>query len=367
MQPTASRFSRLVELAKESSSDKRRELLREVTDVFLGAAPECSETEKSYFGDIIGKVSTGMDVAVRKQLAIRLADNPDAPHALMQQLACDENEIAQEVLSRSPVLRETDLISIAETRNQDKMGAIARRRLVPEAVSEAIVEHGDDKVVGELVSNAGARVSRETFSRVVERSETSPLLQAPLVNRNDLPVDMLNDMFTFVKADLRTKVQAKIAATPPDVLEQALKDAQREVMADIKQMRDADRKAMVYVGEMVQQRKLNEALLVQLTRTSRPTELIHAFARLAEVDVKTVRRLFTARNVEGVAIICRAMRFERGTFSTIALSLLGNSGNATQNVHEVLELYEQVTTEAAQRVMRFWRIRREVVDQSGKF
>ena len=83
--------------------------------------------------------------------------------------------------------------------------------------------------------------------------------------------------------------------------------------------------------------------------------------------MKTVRRLFTASNVEGVAIICRAMRFERGTFSTIALSLLGNSGNTTQNVHEVLELYEQVTTEAAQRVMRFWRIRREVVDQSGKF
>lgn len=366
MQPTASRFSRLVELAKESSSDKRRELLREVTDVFLGAAPECSETEKSYFGDIIGKVSTGMDVAVRKQLALRLADNPDAPHALMQQFACDENEIAQEVISKSPVLKDADLLSIVETKNQNKLGAIARRRSVPEAVSEAIVEHGDDKVVCDLVSNAGAKVSRLAFSRVVERSETSPLLQAPLVNRDDLPVDMLNEMFTFVKADLRAMVQEKIAATPPDVLEQALKDAQREVMADLKQMRDADRKAMVYVGEMVQQKKLNEALLVQLTRNGRPTELIHAFARLAEVDVKIVRRLFSARNVEGAAIICRAMRFERGTFSAIAFSLLGKSGNATQNFHEVLELYEQVTTEAAQRVMRFWRIRREVVDQSSR-
>jgi uncharacterized protein (DUF2336 family) len=307
-----------------------------------------------------------MDVAVRKQLAIRLAENPDAPHALIQQFAGDVNEIAQEVLSKSPVLKDADLISIAESKNQDKLGAIARRRSIPEAVSDAIVEHGDDKVVSDLVSNAGAKVSRQTFSRVVERSETSEILQAPLVNRSDLPADMLNEMFTFVKADLRAKVQEKIAATPPDVLEQALKDAQREVMADLKQMHEADRKAMVFVGEMVQQKKLNEGLLVQLTRTSRPTELIHAFARLAEVDVKTVRRLFNARNIEGVAIISRAMRFERGTFSTIALSLMGNNGNATQNVHEVLDLYEQVTTEAAQRVMRFWRIRREVVDQSGK-
>ena len=367
MQPTASRFSRLVELAKESSSDKRRELLREVTDVFLGAAPECSETEKSYFGDIMGKVSTGMDVAVRKQLAIRLADNPDAPLALMQQLARDENEVAREVLSRSPVLKDADLISIAGNRDQDKLSAIARRRSVTEPVSDAIVEHGEDNVVCALVSNAGAKVSRKTFSRVVERSETSPLLQAPLVNRNDLPVDMLNEMFTFVKADLRPKVQAKIAETPPDVLEQALKDAQREVIADVKQVRDADRKAMVYVGEMVQQKRLNEALLVELTRANRPTALIHAFARLAEVDVNTVRRLFRAGNVEGIAIICRAMRFERGTFSTIVLSLLGNRGNATKNVNEVLELYEQVTAESAQRVMRFWRIRREIVEQFGKY
>jgi hypothetical protein len=45
---------------------------------------------------------------------------------------------------------------------------------------------------------------------------------------------------------------------------------------------------------------------------------------------------------------------------------LGKEGNATKNVNEVLELYEQVTAEAAQRVIRFWRIRREVVEQFGK-
>ena len=78
MQPASSRLNRLVDLAKESSSDKRRELLREVTDVFLDSAHDCSDAEKSYFGEIISKVSTGMDVAVRKHLAARLADNPNA-------------------------------------------------------------------------------------------------------------------------------------------------------------------------------------------------------------------------------------------------------------------------------------------------
>ncbi len=366
MQSSASRLTRLVDLAKEQSSDKRRELLREVTDVFLDHSHDVSETEKSHFGEIISKVSTGMDMAVRKHLALRLADNANAPRALIQRFASDEAEVAREVLAKSPVLETEDLVSIAASKDQDKLGAMARRAAIPEAVSEAIVEHGNDLVVSELVSNAGARVSRTTFRRVVERSETSEILQAPLVNRSDLPADMLNDMFTFVKKDLRAKVQERIEATPPEVLEAALREAEREVMADLKTMRDADRKAMVYVGEMFQQRKLNEGLLIQLTRQGKTLELMHAFARVAEVDVRTVKRLFNAQNIEGIAIICRSLRFERATFSTIAMAVLPNDGNASRNIHAVLDLYEQVTTETAQRVMRFWRVRREVGDQPGK-
>lgn len=362
MQPAITRFSRLVDLAKETSSEMRRELLREVTDVFLGAASECSDTEKSHFGDIIGKVSTGMGVAVRKQIAMRLADNPDAPHALIKQFAEDDEAVALEVLLKSPVLQDSDLIAIAGSKEQQKLSSIAQRKLIPEAVSEAIVEHGDDNVVGALVSNRGAKVSRETFSRVVERSETSTVLQAPLVDRDDLPVDMLNEMFTFVKSDLREKVQQKISSVPPDILEQALKAAQSEVMADLMQWKDADRKAMVFVAEMAKQKCLNEALLAQLVREHKSVELVHALARLAEIDVKTMRRIYNARNIEGLAIICKSIRFERGTFSTIAMATLEYAGNASASICQILSIYEQVTSEAAQRVMRFWRVRKEVID-----
>lgn len=363
MQSAASRLNRLVDLAKETSSEKRRELLREVTDVFLDNAHDCSEAEKSYFGEIIGKVSIGMDVAFRKNLASRLADNPNAPHALIQGFAMDNEEIAREVLTRSTVLRDEDLISVTQTGNQQKIGAIARRTTIPETVSDAIVEHGDDTVVSELVSNAGAKVSRGTFRKVMERAETSTVLQAPLANREDLPADMVNELFTFVKAELRAQVQKRIEAIPPEELERALKDAENEVMSDLRKMRATDRKAMVYVGEMFQQRKLNEGLLIQLVKAGKTAELIHAFARIAEVDVKTMKRLFNSRNIEGLAIICRSLRFERSTFSTIAVSILPGQGEGSLSIHQVLDVYDQVTSETAQRVIRFWRVRREVADQ----
>jgi uncharacterized protein (DUF2336 family) len=364
MPSASSRLNRLVDLAKETSSDKRRELLREVTDVFLDNAQDCSEAERSYFGEIINKVATGMDAAVRKHLAARLSSNPNAPPALIRGFAMDEAEIAREVLSKSPVLQDEDLISIAQTGNQEKIGAMAQRPAIPEIVSEAIVQHGDDAAVSELVSNSGAKVSRGTFRKVMERAETSTILQAPLVNRQDLPADMVNELFTFVKSELREQVQKRIEAIPPEELERALQEAEREVASELRQLRAADRKATVYVGEMFQQRKLNEGLLIQLVKSGKSAELIHAFARLAEVDVRTIKRLFNARNIEGIAIICRSLRFERGTFSTIAVSVLPNTGDTNRNIHEVLDLYDQVTSETAQRVMRFWRVRREVTDQA---
>ncbi len=362
MQQNTTRFSRLVDLAKETSSEKRRELLRDVTDVFLEAAPEYTEVERSHFGEILGKVSSCMDIAVRRRLAEQFADQPNAPHGLIRQLANDEPSVATCVLQNSTVLQDADLIAIAHSKNQEKLGVIASRPAVSQALSESIVENGNDSVVVRLISNDGASISRRTFLRVVERSETSEVLQAPLVARADLPADMINDMFAFVSGDLRDKVKQRLAAIPPEMLEKALQDATRDVMSELRHVKDADRKAMVFVAEMAQQKKLNEALLIQLVRQEQLTELIHAFAKLAEVDVKTVRRLVNARNVEGVALICRSMRFERSTFSALAMYLGRGTGEAGKSVHEVLDLYEKVTSESAQRVMRFWRVRKEVAD-----
>jgi uncharacterized protein (DUF2336 family) len=110
---------------------------------------------------------------------------------------------------------------------------------------------------------------------------------------------------------------------------------------------------------MARRKLLNEALLHQLLRNKQVTEFIHAFARLAEIDVKTAGRIVTACNTEGVAVVCRAMRFDRSTFAAIAFFLEERNKDGQKGTNNILELYDKVTPEAAQRVMRFWRVRKE--------
>lgn len=365
MSQATSHLESLIDLAKEPSSDKRRELMRKLTDVFLDAAPDYTETERDHFGAILSRVAIDMDAAVRRQLAKQFANVPSAPHNLIHSLATDEEfSVAKDVLLKSTVLSDDDLIGIARSSAQDKLELIAARHSVSERLSDAIVEHGDDQVVVKLVANTGANISRQTFRRVVERSETSESLQAPLITRADVPPDMLQDMFSFVSSELRNKITQKLDSMPPEVVEKAFAEAAKEFAGEVRQVKDADRKAMVYVAEMAHRKLLNESLLHQLLRNNQVTEFVHAFAKLGGIDVRTANRIVNACNTEGVAVVCRAMRFDRSTFAAIAFFLEERAKREQKETHNVLELYDKVTPEAAQRVMRFWRVRKEAASDA---
>jgi uncharacterized protein (DUF2336 family) len=359
MAQDAMRFHRLIDLANEASSEKRRELLREVTDLFLADAPGYSANEREHFDVIMRSVARDMEDAVRRELAQRLADLPSAPEGLIRQLANDDFRVAEEVLRKSPVLCETDLVAIIQAKGQEEMAAIATRKDVTAVVSDALVERGDDTVLVKLVSNESAKFSNGGFQKIVERSEQNEALQKPLIARADLPVALMQDMFTFVSSELRAKITQKLDALPPGVLDKALAEAGRAFTVDPPVLKDAERKAMVRIAELARRRELTEGVLLEFVRTKQTAEFKHALARLAEVDLKTIERILRARNTEAVALICKATKLSRATFAAIAGSMGAAPGGKAD---AILALYDQVTTSAAQRAMRFWQVRKAAAD-----
>ena len=81
-----SKLQHLIDLAGEPSSERRRELLREVTDLFFTSADPSQPSELSLFDDILTQLSGEMEVAVRAELADRMADADQPPRALLRRL-----------------------------------------------------------------------------------------------------------------------------------------------------------------------------------------------------------------------------------------------------------------------------------------
>jgi uncharacterized protein (DUF2336 family) len=213
-----SKIQDLIALAREPSSERRRELLREVTDLFFAAPPQRTG-EMALFDDVLSQLTGEMEEAVRAELSERMADFATPPRKLLMGLASDNIAVAAPVLTRSRALTEDDLLRVARTRDQDHLRAISRRETVPEAVSDAIVERGDDKTLLVLLANDRAELSRAAHEAAVDRAATNPDLHQVVVDRQSLPMDLLNEMYFVVEARLRDQILEKNAAVDPAALE----------------------------------------------------------------------------------------------------------------------------------------------------
>jgi len=358
---------RLVELAKEPSSERRRDLMREVTDLFLEDPEGYSPTENSQFGEILAQVAKDVETVIRAELADKLADVPSAPGNLMKDLANDDAmEVANPVLQRSESLSEDDLLDIVKSKGHDHAMAVSRREDVSENLSDALVETGNADVLVSLVENKSAQISRTTMEKVVDRSESIPALQSPLLERSDLPPEMMNEMFFFVSKAIKEQIIEKNGQLDESVIADLIAASQQQVVASLEQQTaQADRKAAKTVESLFRLKQLNERKLMEYLDNGQMDFFTFAFAKLGELDVKTARRILAHPDCEAIAVVSKATGFDRSSFSKMVLKCGRTDTIFPEALNGLLRLYDSVPPEVAQRTMRFWRVRQKVIEDDA--
>lgn len=154
--------NRLHELAHEGASDKRRQLLRELTDMFFEKPEGRSEAEAQLYGEVATQISGELSIKDRSDFAERIADEGKAPHGLVVSLGNDDISVARPILERSTVLTDADLCSIVEKRGEEHRVAVTARPAISERVSAALVQHGGEKVHTRLANHPNAAMALET-------------------------------------------------------------------------------------------------------------------------------------------------------------------------------------------------------------
>jgi uncharacterized protein (DUF2336 family) len=354
-----SRLTDLIKLARETSSEKRRELLREVTDLFFTRhAP--AEPEVRQFDVVLTQLAAEMEGAVRAELSGRFATAENAPRRLVLSLANDEAiDVAEPVLSGSNALSEADLLKVVKTRGQDHLRAVSRREVVSEAVSDVIVERGDDLTLNVLLRNDGARLSREASEAAVERAVNNPELHEAVVERKNLPADLLNDMYFVAEARLRQRILEENGKLDPAVLEQALAAGRKRVAQQDGALPPDYDQAESYVAELRAAGELTPKMLARFLRSGGMTLFLVALAQLAEIDFHTARTIVDRKELDALAVVCKAADLDRTLFLTYAVVLLNTETDAMGRAQEYAKLYAELPRDTALRTLRFWRLRRQ--------
>lgn len=350
---------KLVHLASEPCSEKRRDLLREITDIFLSESEALTDRQNWYFGDIMGQIAYDLEAQIREELANRLAAEGNAPHELIRRLASDEISVARPVLQQSPVLTQEDLIEITQCQSQDHLQAITVRPDIGEDLSQALVTHGDDTVVVGLLRNEQAAIRNKTLAEIADRSQRSESMQEAIVDRAEVPKEILEGLVNTVSEKLRKQILEQFADVGTEQLD--------DVIATMKGGLDQEplSKAERRIEDFVRRGALNEALLMHFLVDDRPIDFLVGFARLADIDLETARRALSDPSGTPLAILCRANEIGPEVFKEMALSSLTAVASDPDHVLPLVRVYMRLNVANAQRAVRFWRTRKIAIEDVG--
>ena len=118
-----------LETAMRSGSPERRvQMLRQMTDLFLSDADRLNEQQISVFDGVLVRLIERVEERTLAKLSAQFSDLTFAPKELVRQFAYhEEAAVAGPILTRSQRLSNDDLIDIAQMRGQDHLLAISYR------------------------------------------------------------------------------------------------------------------------------------------------------------------------------------------------------------------------------------------------
>lgn len=358
----------LLDLARDKSVHGRTRLVQVVGDLFCDEHHVLNERERSLMTDILRQLIHDVEMSVRKALADRLAGYDDAPHELITTLANDQIEVAHNILLNSQVLQDIELIEIIQHRTFEHQLTIAMRKSVSEAVSDALVETGNTKVIQRLIENPTAKIAPNTMEYLIGESKGKEAYQKPLLDRPDLSPHLAKRMYWWVSAALRKHIIEHYKVDPTE-LDQKIEETIKDILGEPVQLPSGgvgmiDDRALDQASQLAMKLKeknsITPQLLLQTLRRGEVQMFEGLFSQLTGLRPTLVRRLVFEPGGEGLAIACKAIEMTKPDFGSIFLmSRSARPGDKVVDpteVARVMKFFDRLQRATAQKVVARWKL-----------
>ena len=183
-------------LADDADDDVRAELARKIGRLMPNLSRQEGDHVRALTIETLERLARDQVVRVRAILAEEIKSQSGIPKFIVQTLARDvETMVAAPVLEYSPLLSDADLMEIIATaKAEEVLSAIARRKPLDVAVSDAIVSSLDISAIAALLANPDARIREQTLDKLATQAEK---IQSWHVVATRYSFDQLNQTFAL--------------------------------------------------------------------------------------------------------------------------------------------------------------------------
>lgn len=347
-------FDRLIALSQEKSSEKRRDLLVLISELFTEGAENHSDAETKLFGDILCRLVDQVSVDVRAQFSEQMAPLACTPHSVALRLAQDEElAVSGVMLEQSEVLTDADLRQIAGSLSQGHLLAITRRKGLSETVTEVLADRGDVEVLEGVTHNATARFSDFGLKRLATRSLDYPEVLRALSHRADVPSDRLARAVASFDAEARAKLE-NLVALSPDFAALLVSEA-AGIARERKQELEQEISSLL---RRISQRigTLDESI-TEFARDGRMEAVAELLTQVTGLEESHIANILNHDNDFGLAVVCRSLSIGDEAYLKLSRLRAEHLGQAPSIAEAWAGNYAEIDRASADRALYFHRMR----------
>ncbi len=336
------------------SAPARVEMLRRVTDLFIGHADGLQDDGVDLFDDVIGRLSTAMEEAVRAELSNRLAPVANAPKNLIRSLAGDDSiKVAAPILSQSTRLDDADLVEIASSKGQDHLLAISTRQTLSEIVTDVLVERGNNKVVHSVAKNRGARLSDQSFKSMIGKAEHDDQIAGAVGMRHDISPPHLEQLLRKASDVAREKLMAAMPSA-----DRAIAEILSRINDELSNRRMQDYEpARRLIEDMHRQGQLGEEQVSEFATAGKVLETVAALSVLSGIPLLRVERALRESRPDMLFMVVKAIGFKWHTAKAIYLLQSDRRRITPEELDDGRRGFLQLQASSAQRIVSFLKAR----------
>jgi uncharacterized protein (DUF2336 family) len=340
----------------QSSGQRRAEMTRHLTDLLLDNSDRYSADEMTLIDDVFVRLVSAIEESSRVLLATQLAPLAKAPPRIIRALARDDAiAVASPILTQSEALDERTLIECAQTKSQEHMLAISRRKTLAQTVTDVLVDRGDPRVVLSTAQNAGARFSDRGFTALVNHSDDDERLAVCVGARRDIPGRLFRQLLDSASAVVR----AKLAAERPDLkakIDRVVGGVAARIEGQAMMLSPKYAAAWTLVESLNQSGKLTATKLEAFATADRFEEVVAAFALMSGVPIEVVERKLNEEFVPFLLVLAKATGLSWITARVILLMLgIRHRKCVEQDIDKALIDYQELSRKAAFTVLNVYR------------
>jgi uncharacterized protein (DUF2336 family) len=297
----------------------------ELLDIMAVPTAGSLPQERALANDTLLRLIPRMPLKSLRHLAERVCLMEAPSEMLVRRLINDPRiEVSGPLLENAMAINDSDLIAVASANNPPKLRLMARRRVISPALSEALIQSNHVETLLNLVRNEGASFSIESMWRLTRFAAAHPVLQAPLVTRQDTPSPIAFQLFWRLPSELRRYVLSRFL-TDSETITKIL--------------------TMNMEGEGTEPKFADLSLLSRLEEAT-PGEAGEIYSRLTHVSEATGARIADDPGGEALTVALKAAGLTRAQFADI----VGRRDDA----EDLKAIFETLSFNKARVLLTYW-------------